>query len=100
MVSGCNEKVLHCWPQFDEASAAAAATAATAAAASKNVLQVENPPLRKNSSDALRTAVEQSKAALKKGLKIGSTGLSGLRRHAQTSNPEMEHNASERVIEL
>ena len=37
-------------------------------------------PQRKNSTDALRTAVLHSKAALKKGLKIGSTGLTGLRK--------------------
>ena len=46
---------------------------------------MDQVPQRKNSSDALRTAVQHSKAALKKGLKIGSTGLTVLRRPA--SNP-------------
>jgi hypothetical protein len=47
------------------------------AAARSSLLQVEAPPQRKNSSDALRSAVQQSKAVIKKGLK---TGLSGLRK--------------------
>ena len=64
---------------------------------SKNSLQVNPVPQRKNSSDALRTAVLQSKAAIKKGLKIGSTSLSGLRRQPQSSNPDMEQMTSEKV---
>ncbi len=46
---------------------------------------MDQMPQRKNSTDALRTAVQHSKAALKKGLKIGSTGLTVLRR--PVSNP-------------
>ena len=62
-------------------------------------LNVENPVQRKNSSDALRTAVQQSKAAIKKGLKIGSTGLTGLRKgHGQHSASEVGAVTPEKVV--
>jgi hypothetical protein len=66
----------------------------------KTSLNVENPVQRKNSSDALRTAVQQSKAAIKKGLKIGSTGLTGLRRgqHGQNSASDVGSVTPEKVI--
>jgi len=47
------------------------------------------PTHRKNSTDALRTAVLHSKAALKKGLKIGSTGLNELRKHVHSTPHEL-----------
>ena len=46
------------------------------------------------------TERQHSKAAIKKGLKIGSTGLSGLRRTTPHSNPEMGQMNTEKVKEL